>query len=169
MLRSVLHFSAMLALLAGATLAFAQAGDEAVRVTVMVNPDGSKTVYQTDSIRHEATATTTDKNGKAKGKVVYQLDADGRYETAQILGPTAHFVSKPATATTSRGGSRRRRNWIKTTRCGTSWSTAMTRLAIRLVMPFTTRRAGCSAASVLKNQKRPARAHRNGNASFFIR
>ncbi len=87
MLRSVLHFTTALALLAGASLTFAQASDEAVRVTVMVNSDGSKTVYQTNSVMHEATATTTDQGGQVKGKVVYKLDADGRYETAQILGP----------------------------------------------------------------------------------
>ncbi|CAN5492490.1 hypothetical protein BH20VER3_BH20VER3_08640 [soil metagenome] len=85
MFRLVLRFGVALAVLAGALPALTQAEDDAVRVTVMMNPDGSKTIYQTDNLNHRATATTTDANGKLKGKILYQLDADGRYQSAQVL------------------------------------------------------------------------------------
>jgi hypothetical protein len=42
-------------------------------VTVSLNADGSRTVYQFDNARHEAIATTTESDGKSRGKVVYQI------------------------------------------------------------------------------------------------
>ena len=65
--------------------AFAQSGDDAVRVTVTMNPDGSKTVYQTNGANHQAIATTTGADGKARGKIIYKLDAEGRYESGQVF------------------------------------------------------------------------------------
>ncbi len=87
MFRPILHFGAALALCASALPTVAQTGDDAVRVTVTMNPDGSKTVYQTDGAKHQATATTTGKNGKGQGKIFYKLDAEGRYESGQVFAP----------------------------------------------------------------------------------
>jgi YD repeat-containing protein len=65
--------------------ASAQSDDDTVRVTVTMNPDGSKTVYQTDGANHQSVATTTDADGKARGKIIYELDANGRYESGQVF------------------------------------------------------------------------------------
>jgi hypothetical protein len=65
----------------------AQTGDDAARVTVTINPDGSKTVYQKDGLSHKATATTTGVDGKAREKIAYRLDREGRYESGQVFAP----------------------------------------------------------------------------------
>ena len=65
--------------------ALAQSTDDAVRVTVTLNPDGSNTVYQTDAAKHQAIATTTSADGKARSKIIYKLDANGRYESGQVF------------------------------------------------------------------------------------
>jgi hypothetical protein len=59
---------------------------EAVRVTVSLNADGSQTTYQFDSPNHRATATTT-KDGKTVGKIRYTLDDAGRFASGEIYGP----------------------------------------------------------------------------------
>ena len=85
MFRNVLHLTGCLMLVLSALPALAQSGDDAARVTVTINPDGSKTVYQKDARSHQATATTTDADGKAHGKIIYQLDSEGRYESGQVF------------------------------------------------------------------------------------
>lgn len=65
----------------------AQSDDAAVRVTVTMNPDGSKTVYQTNEASHQTIATTTDAKGKKQGKIVYLLDAQNRYESGDVFAP----------------------------------------------------------------------------------
>jgi YD repeat-containing protein len=87
MFRQILHPGTALAFCAVGLLAGAPSSDEAVRVTVTMNPDGSKTVYQTEGVNRQAIATTTGANGKAQRKIVYQLDADGRYESGQVFAP----------------------------------------------------------------------------------
>jgi len=42
-----------------------QASNEAVRVTVSMHPDGSRTVYNFDNAQHAAVATTTDAEWQA--------------------------------------------------------------------------------------------------------
>lgn len=74
----------------------AQSVDESVRVTVTVNPDGSKTVYQVDPAKQESIATTTSAKGKEVGKIVYRLDSQGRYETGQVFGPDGKLRFKTA-------------------------------------------------------------------------
>ena len=64
---------------------FAQPGDEAMRVTVTMNPDGSKTVAQTDQAKHQSIVTTTAADGKVREKIIYRLDADGRYESGEVF------------------------------------------------------------------------------------
>ncbi len=77
-----------------ATLACAQTDDDAVRVTVTMNPDGSKTVYQTNGATHRSVATTTDAKGKARGKIIYQLDSEGRYESGTVFTANGKFRFK---------------------------------------------------------------------------
>jgi YD repeat-containing protein len=85
MVRPILY-AATLAFLVNALPLVAQSTDgNAVRVTVTMNPDGSKTVYQNDGANHQATATTTGINGKAQSKIVYKLDAEGRYESGRVF------------------------------------------------------------------------------------
>ena len=76
--------------------AVAQSGDDAVRVTVTMNPDGSKTVYQVDGAKKESVASTTDAKGKARGKIIYRLDDQGRYETGEVFGPEGKLRFKTA-------------------------------------------------------------------------
>ena len=85
MFRQLVHFAAAPVLLVMAFSAVAQSSDDAVRVTVTMNPDGSKTVYQTNGANHQSTATTTGADGKARGKIIYRLDAEGRYESGKVF------------------------------------------------------------------------------------
>jgi antitoxin component YwqK of YwqJK toxin-antitoxin module len=68
-------------------MAFAQAPSDAVRVTMSMHPDGSRTVYNYDTGQHTAVATTTDRNGKVRQTIHYQLDNAGRFSTGEVLGP----------------------------------------------------------------------------------
>jgi hypothetical protein len=79
-------FSSALALFLFGAAALAQSGDDTVRVTVAMNPDGSKTVYQTDDARQETIATDVGANGKTHRRILYKLDAAGRYESGQVFG-----------------------------------------------------------------------------------
>lgn len=58
----------------------------AVRVTMSVNADGSRTVYRFDEARHKAVATTTDQNGKVREKIRYELDEAGRFSRGSVFG-----------------------------------------------------------------------------------
>jgi hypothetical protein len=68
--------------------------DDAIRVTVSLNADGSRTTYQFDNAKHEATATTTDPEGKARGKIVYQIGDAGRFVSGVVYGPDDKFLFK---------------------------------------------------------------------------
>ena len=72
-------------------LGFAQTPEpsqtDAVRVTVTYNRDGSRTVYEFDNEHHKATATTTESNGKLRGKIRYEIDGAGRFSSGLIFGP----------------------------------------------------------------------------------
>ena len=94
MFRQILPLAAAFAFCVRGQLAVAQSGDDAVRVTVTMNPDGSKTVYQTNGANHQAIATTTGSNGKAQGKIIYKLDAEGRYESGQVFAPNGSMRFK---------------------------------------------------------------------------
>ena len=77
---------------------FAQApvptSKDAVRVTISLNADGSRTVYQFDNAKHEAIATTTDSDGKSRGKTVYQIGEAGRFASGVVFGPDEKFLFK---------------------------------------------------------------------------
>jgi hypothetical protein len=81
-----------------ALTAFAQtpapAANDAVRVTVTLNADGSRTVYQFDPAKHEAIATTTDSDGKPRGKIVYQVGDAGRFTSGVVFGSDEKFLFK---------------------------------------------------------------------------
>ncbi|HEY1583899.1 MAG TPA: hypothetical protein VGF73_12455, partial [Chthoniobacterales bacterium] len=75
---------------------WAQSVDDSVRVTVTMNSDGSKTVYQVDGGKRESVATTTNASGKKTGKIVYKLDGLGRYESGTVFGPDGTLRFKTA-------------------------------------------------------------------------
>jgi hypothetical protein len=71
---------------AGAT-AFGQPPTDAVRVTMSMHPDGSRTVYNFDNAQRTAVATTTDPDGKVRQTIRYQLDNAGRFSAGEVSGP----------------------------------------------------------------------------------
>lgn len=70
-----------------AAIGIGQTPNDAVRVTVSMHPDGSRTVYNFDNAQHTATATTTDPDGKVRQTIRYQLDDAGRFSTGEVSGP----------------------------------------------------------------------------------
>jgi hypothetical protein len=60
---------------------------DAVRVTVSVNPDGSRTAYEFDLANHKARATTKGSDGKLRGTIQYTLDEAGRFASGEVFGP----------------------------------------------------------------------------------
>src|SRR5215831_13635718 len=71
-----------------------QTRSDAVRVTVSMHPDGSRTVYQFDSAQHKAVATTTDPDGKLRETIRYDLDDAGRFSSGEISGPDGRLRLK---------------------------------------------------------------------------
>ena len=71
-----------------------QAGSDAVRVTVSMHPDGSRTVYNFDPPQHKAVSTTTDVDGKVRETIRYELDDGGRFASAEISGPDGRLRLK---------------------------------------------------------------------------
>ena len=67
---------------------------DAVRVTVSVNADGTRTTYEFDAPNHRATATTTSKEGNTIGKIRYVLDDAGRFASGEVYGPNEQFRFK---------------------------------------------------------------------------
>ena len=65
--------------------------NDTVRVNVTVNPDNSRTVYKFDPANHKATATTTEPDGRPRGRIEYELDDAGRFSRGQIFGPDGRF------------------------------------------------------------------------------
>jgi len=86
--------SLVVALLAFAAIAqgqLASPAPDAVRVTVSINADGTRTTYEFDSPHHKAIATTTGKDGKMLGKIRYTLDEAGRFAGGEVYGPDGQF------------------------------------------------------------------------------
>jgi hypothetical protein len=71
----------------GAAATFGQAQSDAVRVTMSMHPDGSRTVYNFDNAQHTAVSTTTDPDGKVRQTIRYQLDNAGRFSSGEVSGP----------------------------------------------------------------------------------
>jgi len=77
-----------------AAAALTQSVENAVLVRIMINDDGSKTVYQTDIANHRTLATTSGTDGRTSGKIIYELDGAGRYKSGQVLGPKGDLCFK---------------------------------------------------------------------------
>jgi len=77
-------------LVSGDTTGFGQSSEQAtgdaVRVTMSMHPDGSRTVYNFDNAQHKAVATTTGQDGKVRETIRYVLDDAGRFSSAEISG-----------------------------------------------------------------------------------
>jgi len=71
-----------------------QTRSDAVRVTVSMHPDGSRTVYKFDNAEHKATATTTDPDGRLRETIRYELDDAGRFSSGEISGSDGRFRFK---------------------------------------------------------------------------
>jgi YD repeat-containing protein len=71
----------------GTATAPGQAPADAVRVTMSMHPDGSRTIYNFDNAQRTAVATTTDPDGKVRQTIRYELDSAGRFSTGEVSGP----------------------------------------------------------------------------------
>lgn len=82
----------------GETIGFGQSSDagrtDAVRVTMSMHPDGSRTVYNFDGPQRKAVATTTDQDGKVRETIRYDLDDAGRFSAGEISGPDGRLRFK---------------------------------------------------------------------------
>lgn len=65
--------------------------DGSVRVSVVINPDGSRTAYELDYANRRGSATTTGKDGKVREKIKYVLDENGRFARGSIFAPDGKF------------------------------------------------------------------------------
>ena len=83
-----LLFTAAIVLVAALTRAVVGQGlpADAVRVTVSINADGSRTTYRFDDAHHTAAATTTTREGKLLGTTRYTLDDAGHFATGEVYG-----------------------------------------------------------------------------------
>jgi len=83
------------ALLFGFTIAplcaLAQEENGEVRVSLVLNTDGSRTVYESNAANHKTVATTTGKDGKLREKIRWDLDESGRFLRGEVLGPKEQF------------------------------------------------------------------------------
>ena len=59
-----------------------------------VNADGSQTVYEVDNVHHTALATITERSGKLREKIRYELDGAGRFTSRMIYDPDGKLRSK---------------------------------------------------------------------------
>ena len=91
----LLGFSALGGVCFGQAQQGATTGDS-IRVTMSLNEDGSRTVYETDTANRKATATTTSAAGKVQAKIRYTLDEAGRFETGEVYGPDDKMRYKTA-------------------------------------------------------------------------
>jgi YD repeat-containing protein len=64
------------------------------RVTVSMNADGSRTVYQFDDAQHKAIATTTGQDGRLRQTIRYEIDDAGRFSSGRIFGPDGRLRFK---------------------------------------------------------------------------
>jgi hypothetical protein len=95
LLRSIIGFALFLC---AAKSGFGQSPDtiqnNAVRVTVSMKADGSRTVYKFDNAQHKAVATTTDQDGKLREKIDYDIDEAGRFSSGAVFGPDGRLRFK---------------------------------------------------------------------------
>jgi antitoxin component YwqK of YwqJK toxin-antitoxin module len=86
------------ALVCDTKIAFSQSSEKteinAARVTVSMNADGSRTVYQFDDAQHKAIATTTGQDGELRQTIRYELDDVGRFSGGRVFGPDGRLRFK---------------------------------------------------------------------------
>ena len=71
-----------------------KANEDAIRVSVSVNQDGSRTTYEFDNANHKAVATTRSADGKSASKIRYDLDEAGRFSAGEVFGTDGKFRFK---------------------------------------------------------------------------
>jgi len=86
-----LVFAFLLSVAIAPRCAVAQEENGEVRVSVVLNADGSRTVYESNAVNHKTVATTTGKDGKVREIIRYDLDENGRFAHAEVLGPKEQF------------------------------------------------------------------------------
>jgi YD repeat-containing protein len=86
-----LVFALLFSLIAAPLCAVAQEENGEVRVSVVLNADGSRTVYETNAVNHKTVATTTGKDGKLREKIRWDLDENGRFLRGEVFGPKEQF------------------------------------------------------------------------------
>jgi len=73
-----------------------RATTDPVRVTLSVNPDGSRTAYEFDPSNHKAIATTTTADGRPQGKIRYELDDAGRFASGEVFAGDGRLCDQVA-------------------------------------------------------------------------
>src|SRR5713101_110015 len=132
-----------------ANIGFGQAPEtaenDAVRLTVSISADGSRTVYKFDDAQHKAVATITDQDGKLRQTIRYELDDAARFTSGQIFGPDAAFGSRAGTITTALAVCRKKPKAQKTAAFCIRSFTATIKTANEQAIPFSMRPANCWA------------------------
>ena len=122
---------------AGATV-FSQAPTDAVRVTMSMHPDGSRTVYSFNNAQRTAVATTTDLDGKVRQTIRYQLDDAGRFSTGEVSGLDGRVRLKSRYSMMTLVASRKKPKAQPMVRFCTRLFTVMTQRANKPVTPCST-------------------------------
>jgi YD repeat-containing protein len=86
-----LVFALVFSLSVAPLCAIAQEENGEVRVSVVLNADGSRTVYETNAANHKTVAATTGKDGKLREKIRWDLDENGRFLRGEVFGPKEQF------------------------------------------------------------------------------
>src|SRR5881227_1551636 len=86
-----LAFALLFSFTIGPLCVLAQEDNGEVRVSVVLNTDGSRTVYETNATNHKTVATTTGKDGKLREKIRWDLDENGRFLRGEVFGPKQQF------------------------------------------------------------------------------
>jgi len=86
-----LAFALLFSFTIGPLCALAQEDNTEVRVSVVLNADGSRTVYETNAATQKTVATTTGKDGKLREKIRWDLGEDGRFLRGEVFGPKEQF------------------------------------------------------------------------------
>jgi YD repeat-containing protein len=86
-----LVFALVFSLSVAPLCAIAQEENGEVRVSVVLNADGSRTVYEINAVNHKTVATTTGKDGKLREKIRWDLDENGRFLRGEVFGPKEQF------------------------------------------------------------------------------
>src|SRR4030095_6872998 len=79
----------------GLSQASEQTRSDAVRVTVSMHPDGSRTVYKFDNAQHNSAGRRPpDQEANPRETIRYELDEAGRFSSGEISGPDGRLRFK---------------------------------------------------------------------------